>query len=754
MWFIAPLITTRRPIIILFERDWARYPSAIVNLKTTNQSFVRFAALLRDIGVSNHTFVLALVNPALVGIDPFSKSLSEVEMAAIVVESKINPWFFFREIARAPAIGSGEPAMLEANRGNIALFWCFFNHLTIILIQIRQTGKSFSTDVLMTLLMNVICENTSINLMTKDDLLRRANIERLKLIAADLPWYMNQKTREDANNGEEITIKSLGNTYKTHVPQASAKAAANMGRGLTSAIFHIDEPPFQRNIEIALKAALASTGAAVDKAKAAGTPYGTIFTTTAGKKDDTDGAYVYEIVCDAAIWTEKFLDAKNHEQLERIVRQNSRSGEFMVNATFSHRQLGKTDDWLKTKLEASRQTGDEANRDFFNMWTSGSMSHPLTTALLDRIRRSVKPDYYTNISSPHGYITRWYIPEEEIEERMANGKFVLGMDTSEASGGDDISLILVDIENLEVVAAGNYNETNLITFSEWVCSILVQFENVTAIIERRSTGAMVLDYLLLMLPVYGIDPFKRLFNKIVQDYDEMPSPWAEIRQPMGRRDSEIYTRYKKVFGFATSGTGATSRSELYSTTLQNAGKRAADKVHDRQLADQVLGLVIRNGRIDHALGKHDDLLIGWLLCHWLLTLGKNLQHYGIDVSKIMSLLADRTEETLEQQWARHDQIKVRQEITAVVLQLETETDEYVSAMLEAQLRVLDRRVVLEAGETYSLDSLIHSTREARRSKKRGQQARLYGGTPQLDPSRRREGVFSDEPLNMDDYSYR
>jgi hypothetical protein len=742
--------------MILFEKDWAEYPDAIIDLKTSNRSFVRLASVYREMGIQNHAFLLALHNPALQGIDPHSPHLTLAQQGAILIECKVNPWYFFREVVRVPAIGGGDPIPLEANRGNMTLFWCFFNHIMIILIQIRQTGKSLSTDILMALLMNVICEKTQINLVTKDDVLRRANIARIKDICADLPAYVRRNNKDDVNNGEEITVRALGNVYKTHVPQSSPKRAYNMGRGLTSAVMHFDEGPFQPNISISLPAALSATGAAVDRAKILGAPYGTILTTTAGKKDDKDGKYVYDMVQDAAEWTEKFFDAPDEVALDRMVRGASRSKEYMVNATFSHRQLGKSDAWLKEKLEASRVKGDDANRDFFNLWTSGSQSNPLPLKVLAKIAESRMDVLYTDISKPHGYVTRWYIPEETIHERMTNGRFVLGMDTSEAGGGDDISLVLVDIENLQVVAAGTYNETNLIVFSEWVCSIFVQYKNVTGIIERRSTGAMLLDYLLLMLPQAGEDPFKRLYNRVVQDYAEDRERFKEACQPMGRRNSDIYTRYKTCFGWATSGNGATSRTSLYSNTLQLAAERAGDRVHDKSLAAQILGLVVRNGRVDHEQGEHDDLIIGWLLCHWLLTLGTNLMHYGIDIKRVMSMVNVTNNETAEEEYARFQQQTIRDKIEALNAELLEEDDEYVSAMLETQLRVLDRQVVLQVGEVYSIDELIRNAKEAKRARKRvftqsyAQDARSPYGYAQAPAWMAQQGMMSNRPLSARD----
>lgn len=702
--------------MILFLEDWAKWPTAIPDTETKNRSWVVLASKYRAMGIENHAFLLALVNPALQGVDPHDPNLTQAQMAAIGVECRLNPWYFFRECARAPAMSGSDAVPLEANRGNIALFWCFFNHIFIILIQIRQTGKSFNVDILMNLLLNVLCKDTAINLMTKDDILRRKNIQRIKDIRDELPRYLQQQTRHDSNNTEEISVDRLGNTYTTHVPQSSPKRALNMGRGLTTAIFHIDEPPFQINISIALPAALSAMGAAVDAAKRVGAPYGTILTTTAGRKDDKDGAYVYNIVSDAAVWTEMFFDAENHKKLDRMVRGASRKRRFAVNATFNHTQLGKDDKWLREKVEEALAEGDDANRDFFNMWSSGSQTSPLLEWVRTKIAASHRIVAYTSISGTNSYVTRWYIPEEEIERRLANGKFILGMDTSEASGGDDISLVLVDVENLETLAVGTYNETNLITFSEWVCEWLVRFPNITAVIERRSTGAMLLDFLLRQLPMHGIDPFRRLFNTVVNDYEENPDHFNEIRLPMSRRNPDIYVRFKKSFGYATSASGKTSRKGLYGLALQNATKRASDRVYDKSLIDQILSLEYRNGRVDHPDGEHDDLVIGWLLVHWFLGFANKPEWYGLDPTKIMTNIAGKATETQEEIWIKEEQAVLRKRMEVLYDELSNEQDDFVSMRLEMELRKLDQQVILETDEIYSVDGLIRQAQERKRQK--------------------------------------
>ena len=729
--------------MILFAQDWQRYPTAIVHTSTKNRSFVNLALKYKAAGIRNHAFILALINPELEFVDPHDPNLTLDQMNDIAIECQTNPWYFIREVAKAPAMAGSDAVPVEANRGNIALWWSFFNHIFTILIQIRQTGKSFSTDLLMSLLLNIVCEDTQINLLTKDDDLRRKNIQRIKDIMEELPRYLQMKGKDDTNNTEEITIKARGNTYSTHVPQSSPKRALNMGRGLTSPIFHIDEPPFQPNISIALPAALAATGAAVDRAKMSGAPYGTILTTTAGKRDDKDGKYVYKILCDSAVWTEKFFDAQNQVELEKLVRRNSRTGKYQVNITLNHRQLGKSDEWLREKLEAALGEGEDADRDYFNVWTSGSQSNPLPPHVLEKITNSYRGEETTKIDRKYGYITRWYIPDEEIENRMRDGFFVLSLDPSEAGGGDDISLLLTDIETLETVAAGTYNETNLISFAEWLCGWFVKWENFVGIIERRSSGTAILDYLLLMLPQRGIDPFRRLFNTIVNEYDLYPERWKEIRQPMGRRSHDIYTRYKKTFGYTTSGSGEYSRNALYSTALKNAAKLSADRVYDKPLIDQITGLVTRNGRIDHEVGEHDDLVIAWLLCHWLLLLGKNLSHYGIDHKQVMAGVGISQQVDPEEIFIKEEQYQLRRRIEELYEKLSAETDDFVSMRLEQELRLLDKRLILEADEIYSVDNLIRSAKETKRHNRYDSSVRQKRIGQEYRPTE--DGYFSDRP---------
>lgn len=700
--------------MILYLDQWRLYPTAIVHNSTKNKSFVRLANIYRSFGVKNHAFMLALINPLLEHVDPHDPTISLEQMSMVTAECKVNPWYYFREVARAPAQAGSGAVPMDANRGNIALYWLFFNHVMTILIQIRQTGKSFSTDTLMTYLLNIAADNTQINLLTKDDSLRRANIQRIKDIFDELPPYLLQKTKDDANNTEEITVLRKNNYYKTHVPQSSPKNAEKVGRGLTSPIFHIDEAPFQPHIEVALPAALAATGAAADKAKAAGGHYGTILTTTAGKIDDRDGLYVYNMVQGSAVWSETFLDCHDQEDLYKTIRNNSRDRLVRVNITLNHRQLGKTDEWLLEKLESSNAQGDAANRDYFNMWTAGSQTSPLPLHLLEAIRNSVEEPSFTEKSTHGGFVTRWYIPKDSRDERMASRRYSLGMDTSEASKRDDVTIYVQDSETYETICCAAVNEANLLVISRWIAEFLRDWPTVVANIERKSTGVGIIDYLLIHLPNMNIDPFRRLFNMVVNDRQENPSRFEEMQRLVSRRDPYVYEKYKQCFGFTTAGQGLFARSNLYGPVLQQAAKVSASKVYDKKLADQITALVEKNGRVDHPPGGHDDMVIAWLLSNWLLSQARNIEYYGFSPERIGSLSFTNADQLPEVVEAARLQRDLREQLRKLTEDLSKCKDVWVSQRIEQKIRKLTEYIVPIENEILNVDEMIRQAKENKR----------------------------------------
>ena len=696
--------------MILFSQDWNRFTSARPDFDTKNESFLRLVSLYGEMKIKNRYFPLALINQDLKGVDPHSAILSDATKIAIGIECRYNVWYFLREVVRIPPVSGPNPIQYKANRGNIAITWAFLNSIDIALIQPRQTGKSVSTDCVMLWLLFIGAGNSIINMITKDDGLRKKNVERIKKLRDLLPQYLVPKHRDDSDNQFEVTCKTHDNQYTTGVAQNSESTANNLGRGLTAPITHIDEGPFINHIGTTLPAALAAATTARAEAKQYGRPHGNIFTTTAGKKDDRDGKFMYDMIHGAATWTELFYDCVNIDALKQMVKVNCAGRKLMINATFSHRQLGYTDEWLYEAMAQASSFGEAADRDFFNVWTSGTQSSPLSPALNEKIRDSVRDVKHTEITKEL-YVIHWYLDERELEVAKRNDTFILGLDTSEAVGRDAIAGVIISARDLSVVGRFTVNETNLIRFSNALAEIMVNYPNMTLIPEKKSTGQMIVDALLMILPKHGIDPFRRIFNRIVDEANEKQDLFKEISKPAGSRTASFYDSTKKYFGFNTT---AESRMTLYSTVLQNAAKKAGHLVRDKVLSGEIRALVVKRGRIDHEASGHDDTVVAWLLANWLVTMGKNLEFYGIDRSHVMSAVSDNSKQmTQEEVYERQVQKLFRQEIDDLYAQLSEANDTFTVTKCEARLRFLSTRVVEDTDEITNMDSLIKRAADER-----------------------------------------
>lgn len=700
--------------MILFLEDWQRYPLAIIDSQTKNKSFLELAYKLKAMGIQNHFFFLALHNPALLGVDPHDPNLTLQQKAAISIECTQNFWYIVRNVLRVPATSAGDSMPVDLNRANLSLWWLFFCHCIQILTMPRQIGKSFSVNALFCALLGFICRNTKINLLTKDDGLRTKNMHDIKDIYAELPAYLNMRNRMDVSSTEAFEVGKLSNRLDGRLPSSSPSGANKVGRGLTSSIIGIDELPFQPHASIAYPALTAATGSAVENAKKNDEPYGIILTNTAGKIDEPSGHYVYEFCSDAAPWTELFYDAKNQEDLERMVRSYSRKGVFRVYSVFNHRQVGKTDEWLLEMLERTNASAEDANRDYLNIWTSGNSNSPLSAEILKKIAKSVRPEDCTKNMGQGGYIVRWYIKESQIDTFLATNQCILALDTSDAGGKDGIGFVLIDSNTGAVVAATAIYLTNLIVFAQFIVDFMIKYPTVTLIPERRNSAITLIDHLLLLLPHAGIDPFTRIFNWVVNDPMEYKTLAEEVAKPMRRRSEDIYVKAKTLFGFATAGTGRTSRTELYSSVLQNSLSCCGDKLYDRQLVEQINGLIVRNGRVDHMVDGHDDMVVAYLLCQFLLVKAKNLITYGIDPTRVLVGSIEKVDINPSMFIQATEQNEIRENINRVYNELAKERDTLVIQRLEQKLKSLSSRLILEEGEVYSLDQLLEDLRQQKR----------------------------------------
>ena len=659
--------------MILFEEDWGKYPEAIIHNSTTNGYARKVATILKKMGNSNHAFVLALHNPRLVNIDPHSDNLTELELGMIVDEIRDNPWYFFREILKAPpASGGVTKTSYRLTMANVAFLWTFFNRVIPYLVQPRQTGKTFNIFGLMTFLMSAGTVNSKLSLLTKDNTLRSESMVILKQLLDNLPWYLQFMDRNDTNNTEKLTINARGMSLRMLVARASAEDADGVGRGLTSPIIGVDEVAVFKNNFISIPVAIASTGAAMDNAKMNDGYYGVFYATTAGKLNTKSGQYAYKVYKGGTRWTHKFYDCQNIDKLLEVIKLNAGGAngrvQPMLCMEFNHRQLEFTDEWLKKRIALSGAEGVDVETDYLNKWVhssnEGLLSKEETAKVLASIEDTPDIDYIYD-----GYMLSWFISKSDIRS-LINRPFIIGSDTSDGAGNDEITLCFTDPETGAVLATGRYNEINLLSFAKYLVYLLHTFKKSVLIIERKSSAIGILDSIFVLgkQGEYNIDILKRIFNRVIDDAgpDDDIQAVADSAYIKSAREGNGFTMFKSKFGFATSGSGRYARSNLFGVVMKNAIRLAGDKIRDKILVAQMTSLVIKNGRIDHKSGDHDDLLIAYLLTQWFLQHANNKEFYGVNPMKVFIAATPDTDQEIENRRV----VEVKKDMVEIVEQLQ------------------------------------------------------------------------------------
>lgn len=711
--------------MILYLKDWDKpgNEKTIPHVTTKNQSFIDLANVFKKMGLKNYYFHLALHDPDLEFVDPFADNLSPQTIVKIANEIAVNPWYFFREIAQTPDSTSDNRMFFRANRANISLFWCFFNHCQYFLIQPRQTGKSYSTDIIM---MYLLCFRKSLKLLlyTKDSQLRMLNVIRLRTLIATLPAYLNPLTRKDSNNSEGITVLSNNNYYNTIIAQESEDAAYKKGRGNTVEVRQCDEVAFCKLNYITIPSMGSAMDAARMNALAQGKETASIFTTTAGKKDTPHGRWAYEVWNESAQFDEKYYDSFNAEEFEKRVRADSNPsdplaktfGLFQVQGTFSHRQLGYTDEWLIENMSRNKVTGEDALRDYYNVWTSGTESSPFTVEQAQMIKNSETDPLFRDIGK-FGIIINWYVNQNELSDLFNHCPIIVGLDSSSAIGKDACSLTFVNALDLNIIGTASINKVNLFQYSQWLCDLIIRFPKLLLVPENRSSAQGIIDFLIETLPAHGINPFKQIFNTIVHEKDENQRTF--LNMDAHPNPASVANMYRSTFGYSTSGKGRYSRDNLYGETFYRAIDIIADKVKDKKLIRELLGLVIIDGRIDHGSDKedHDDQVISWLLACWFVFNGRNVGYYNINRGRFLSNVVSAGEEIdPEKMMKMREQEALKDKISAMYEELSNTEDHFEFAKLEKTIKLLESRLTPESRSqmAMSISGMIEDLKETRK----------------------------------------
>ena len=602
----------------LFKSDAAR-AGGIIDYQTRNHSFLRMSVLLRKMGVKNNNFMLHLIQPELQGVDPFDiEHLTSELTQRIALECKLNPWYYFRECIRIASQG-GDPIPFQLSRANLAIIWCFFNNTDSYVVIPRQNGKSIAAMSVCSWQYDIGARNAKIGIMCKDGSLVQENVSRLKDILRGLPPYLYKKSVQDTDNKLGISYTALNNSVVTWPAASDPIAATKIARGHSLISEFWDEVAYFRYIETSYQAATSATSAAAPNARKNGIPTANVLCTTAGYISNPDGAYAYALKNNCLRFTELLYDYESSEAFADFVR--SYPGR-MCYIEYDYKQLGHDDEWLAENTR--NKSALTIATDYLNQWQLGSGASVVDKRLLQLIDKSIVEP--TSLSIEKKVLIRWYVDKDKLfsDPELTRLPFIFGIDVSDNVGRDATTFYMSDPRDLSTIATINVNEQNPVDVVKAVYEIMKKLPNSIAVIERNRSGALFIDILIDFMLRDGINPLFRLFNMHFHQYD-------------GKLDTSNLNydsgEVRRKFGFVTS---PEARRHLYSTVLTTMLEYMANRLKDITLADQIKSLTVRNGRVDHPEGQHDDLVIALMLVGYFVFFSRNHSLYGINQSDMLT----------------------------------------------------------------------------------------------------------------------
>lgn len=587
-----------------------------IHHNTKNISFLKMYRMLKDLGVENNKFFLAIYDKSLMNVDPFDENLDLETKTRIGIECKRNYWYFIREVVRVPVpgsgIGPGKGKQYAINRGNLALSYAVMNNLNSYTELPRQSGKSISVDIYLLWLLNFGTNTSKMLMMNKDHDNAKDNIARIKDIRECLPTYLqcklvyndNKKALKGSDNKEFVENAVTGNRIDTKASPTNPQTADNAGRGLTIPIFWVDEFAFLKYNDIIFKAAAPALSQASAEARANNKPYGKILTSTPGDMETDYGAEAYRYLQDSAPFVERFYDW-DIEEVKTYIAKNAVNGFIKIN--FNYRQLGRDEKWFEDQVVDLGADWAKIRREVLLEWSRTTDKSPYPLEDLNTIIDMAQ----TKNPIKTVYINKYYVMNlyEEIDVRIP---LIMGVDVSSAIGKDASSIVLMCSKTKKIVGIFRNNRIDTDDLADVIESLANSIaRNSVICIERNNVGSTVISKLLkkglrhMLYKELNIDDLKqKLSNGIVIDRE------ASLAE----------------YGIWTDAVKRTNMHEVLNRFVLHFKERICANEFVEELKTLEL---TKSGRVDHAPGKHDDIIMAYLMAIWAYYYGNNITGYGV-----------------------------------------------------------------------------------------------------------------------------
>lgn len=597
----------------------------IYDFGTQNRSFLQVAADLKKLGIKNYFFLLELNDPELIKINPHAvdknghTTLTDNEIARVMKELYINPWYYLREVCRIPDQG-GSSVPYIANRGNIAQAWCIFNNLDSWLCLPRQKGKTLSALAAIAWLYQFGTTNSEFIFVNKDGPQCKENLRRTSNQIDVLPEYLRFESVVDEETGK-IT-KGIKNATKLGHPinknsiiikakATSYDAALSLARGLSAPVLYFDEPEFTENIKTIVENSVSTFEKAASRARANGAPAARIFTCTPGDLDTAAGKEGQELLNNCAKWSETLYD-KNEEEIQEYLQACGKSCNDILYIEYKYYQIGETREWLE-KISRKIANALTVRREILLQRLHGSSKSPWSQEDVNYV--------IENAHKPIGEL--WllnYYKFDIYKELIPEKPYIVSVDCSTGTSGDNNAITITDptavpcpqpVAEFECSFIGETKYENLI--KELVTN---HIPKACVIIERNSIGDGIIDHLL----------HSHIANNLYFDKD------LDLLQQTMKQNESVESMLKKeasqksYYGVYT---GTKSRQDMMAILATHMTDYKEYFITQNIVRDISRLIRTSSGKVEADSGFHDDSIMSYLIGMYVYYHGNNLPLFGI-----------------------------------------------------------------------------------------------------------------------------
>ena len=568
----------------------------LYHTNTDNLSFIETHLQLKKRGIRNNKFFLELRNPELgaEGFTPHAPNLTLEQKAMIAVECSMNPWYFFREVVRIPVAGGESKFLLHL--GNLAMLWLMMHNVNSIVLLPRQNFKTMSAITYFLHAYELATSNSTIVFSNKAQEDSKNNLERFKDIRNLLPQWLLKTDHRDVDNKTGISSASTNNSIQTKAGATDERAADKMGRGMTVPFLWFDEFAFLKYNNIIYEAATLAHQQAAQDAERNRKPHFKLITTTPNNADIDEGAYCMEMINKAAKFGEWWYDKDDGEVRQLLANTSENDFAYMK---YDWRDLGRDEEWYVDNCRAVNMDRLKIRREINLEWTLGTDKSVFAEELLEKAQSLTKP----SVSVPFG---DWSL--EAVEMPEPGRPVIIAADVAAGLDQDSSALAVIDAITMRILAWFKSATIEIKDFIELIeLAHKVFFPSAPVVVERSPIS-------LAMIEIMMEGPLKQwLVYEVPDDKTvETPAPGVNRRS---RKTNFGGSQDRRRYGVVTS---VTSRAGMMDI-LRHDLIHNPDVFQSAELMDEIAGLQRnKSGRIEHAQGKHDDLLMAYLVGRWAL----------------------------------------------------------------------------------------------------------------------------------------